>query len=104
MVDKSGEIFVVPSGRIILHGSILHGCQFQSREAQGSTSHVGDFAVLGEHCRDDIHDDLKFRLVCRSDINEDVFCVQGDFCVFRIDNRWHRQNAVLCIVNNWVDR
>ena len=66
--------------------------------------HVGDFTVLREHCGNDIHDDLKFRFVRRSYINEDVFRVQGDFAVFRVDNRWHRQNAVLCIINDWVDR
>ena len=70
----------------------------------GSALHVGDFTVLREHRSDDIHDNLKFRLVRRSYINEDVFCVQGDFAVFRVDNRWHRQNAVLCIINDWVDR
>lgn len=75
MVDKSGEIFVVPSGRVILHGSILHWCQLRFLESQWSVLHVGDFAVLGEHCRDNIHDDLELRLVRRGDINEDVFCV-----------------------------
>ena len=103
-MDKSGEIFVVPSGQIILHGSILHGCQFQLWESQASTSHVGDFTVLREHCSDDICNDLKSRLVRRGHINEDVFCVQGDFAVFRINNRWHRQNAILCIVDDWIDR
>lgn len=104
MVDKSGEIFAVPSGRIILHGSILHGCQSQSLEPQGSASHVGDFAVLREHRSDDVHDDLELRLVGCGHIDEDVFCVQGDFAMFRVDNRWHRQNTVLCIVNDRVNR
>lgn len=63
-----------------------------------------DPAVLGEHCSDDVDDDLKFRFVRRSHVDEDVFCVQSNFAVFRVDNRWHRQNAVICVVNDRVDR
>jgi len=95
---------VVPSGQISRHGSILLGCQPQLWGSNGSALHVRDFAVLREHRSDDIDDDLEFRLVRRSHINEDVFCVQIDFAVFRVDNRWHRKYAVVCIVNDWIDR
>ena len=103
MVDKSGEILVVPSGRINLHGSILNECQLRVWESHGSRLHVGDLTVLGEHCSNDVNDDLQFRLIRRSHINEDVFGVQSNFAVFRVNDRRHRQNAVLCIVDDWVD-
>ena len=103
-MDKSGEIFVVPSGRINLHGSILNECQLRIRESHGYSLHVGDLAILREHRSDDVNDDLQLRLVRRSHVNEDVFCVQSNLAVFRIDNRRHGQNTVLCIVNDWVDR
>lgn len=103
MVDRSGEIFAVPSGKINLHGSILHECK-QPRESQGHFLHVRLSAVLGEHRSDDIHDDLELRLVCSSHIDEDVSCVESNFAMLRIDNRWHRENAVVHIVNDWIDR
>jgi len=92
MVDKSGEIFVVPSGRINLHGSILNECQLRALESTDIEYllHVGDLAILREHRGDDVDDDLQLRLVRRSHINEDVFCVQSDFTVFRVNNRRHR--------------
>ena len=71
---------------------------------QGYILHVWDFAVLREHRGDDVNDDLKFCLVCCSHIDEDVFCVQSDFAVLRVDNRWHRQDAVVYVVNDWIDR
>ena len=73
-------------------------------DSQGSVLHVGNFAILREHCGDDVHNNLKFRLVRGSHIDKDVFRVQSNFAVVRVNNRWHRQNAVVFIVNDWIDR
>ena len=102
--DRSGEIFAVPSGKIILHGSILREYQLQPQEVQGYLLHVRLFAILRKHRGDDVHDDLELRLVCGSHINEDVFCVQSDFAMLRIDNRGHGENAVVSVINDWINR
>lgn len=60
--------------------------------------------VLGEHSRDHVHDDVKLGLVRRGDIDEDVPRVQGDLAMLGIDDRWHREDAILRIVDDRIHR
>lgn len=62
------------------------------------------FTVFREHRRNDIYDNVKFRLICSRYIDEDIARVQRDFAMLRVDDRWHRQNLVLSIVNNGIHR
>ena len=96
----------LPSEKTTLTGSILGGASPQHCiiSSKPSDSRIGYFAVLGEHGRDHIHNDVKLGLVRRGDVDEDVPSAQGNLAVFRIDDRWHREDAVLRVVDDRIHR
>lgn len=81
----------LPSGKTTLTGSILEGESPRHRiiSPKPSDSRIGYFAVFGEHGGNYIDHDVKFSLISRGDIDEDVPRVQRYFAVLRIDNGRH---------------
>jgi len=58
--------------------------------------------ILGEHGRNDVNNDIQLCLVSRSDVDEDVLCIQGDLAVLRVDNGRHGQNSILRVVDDGI--
>lgn len=63
---------------------------------------VGHRTILGEHGRNDVDNDIQLRLVSRSDVDEDVLCVQRDLAVLRVDDGRHGQNSILRVVDDGI--
>lgn len=62
----------------------------------------GFVTVLREHGSDNVDDHIKLCLVGRSDIDENIASIQSNLTVFRVDDRRHRKDMVLGIINDWV--
>jgi len=62
------------------------------------------FAILGKHRRDDVNHDIELCLICRGAIDEDIPCIQSNLAVFRVNNRWHRKDNILRIVDYGIYR
>lgn len=60
--------------------------------------------VLREHRRNNIDNNIKFCLICSRYIDEDIARVQRDFTMFRVDDWGHRQDLVLGIIDDRVNR
>jgi hypothetical protein len=48
-------------------------------------------------------DDFDLGLVRRSDLDEDVLCVQCDFAVVAVDDRWQGEDGTVRVVDYGVD-
>ena len=66
-------------------------------------SRIRVFTILGEHHCDDVDNDSELRLVCGCHIEEDVACIECDFRMLGVDDRRHRKNVIMGVVNNGVD-
>jgi len=63
---------------------------------------VGHRTILGEHGCNDVDNNIQLRLVSRSDVDEDVLCVQGDLAMLRVDDGRHGQNSILRVVDDGI--
>jgi len=102
--ERSGVTVTLPSGQTIRMGSILWKCQEKLSEKERSLIRKGFLAVFCEHHYNRVDNDRQFSGVSRGRINEHVPCVERDLRVLRVDDRWHRQDIVLGVVNDGVDR
>lgn len=62
------------------------------------------FCVLSKHSDHDIGNNAKLSLIRCSQIDEDVFGIEGNFGVLRVDYRRHRENLLSGVVNDRIDR
>ena len=61
-------------------------------------------AIFRKHGSDHVDDDIKFGLINSGNIDENVASVQGNFTMFRVDDRRHWKDMIFGIVDNWVYR
>lgn len=60
--------------------------------------------VQREHGDHDLVDNLQFRPITSSNLNEDVLCVQFDLRTITIDDRWQRADRSVRVINHRIHR